>query len=242
MDIVSSRTSAQARRSGIGTLTPCNAQKDKIASLLQRRGLCQSEIEVITFESSQGKEYYVVVVSLVRTMLSHTEGSVRLNLPQFYENNNAACVAFSRVREALALIAKCGTIAQMSSSWKSICRPYGKDQRKERKIIPISNHSIKGFRTQRAVSNVLLSISNLPRQILNRIVFTMAISCTELHRAAALRRLQPVDLPLRKGHSALHEATGCVKTPRLKRAGGLRPVKPSVARLGVQCCEKEIWP
>lgn len=225
VDMVSSWTSAKARHRGFGILKPYDAQKNNIASLLQRRGLCQSKIEVITFDSLQGKEYDVAVFSLVRAMLTHTEGSVRPNLLQFYENKNAACVVFSRAQEALVVIGKCENIAQASLSWKNSCQPYGEDQRKETKSKPMSNRSSRGLRTQRTVFNFHLSKSNLLRHILNRLVFTMEINCTELHRAAALRGLLPVDLPRGKMHSALDEAPGCVKNPGVERAGGLRRVR-----------------
>lgn len=64
------------------------------------------------------QKYDFLAISQVTTMpcrrLGLTDGLVRPLLLQFYENEKAASVAFSRAREGLVVIARCGTIAQVS--------------------------------------------------------------------------------------------------------------------------------
>lgn len=92
-------------------LTPYNSQKLMIEDRLSGAG-CRT-VEVLTFDSSQGKEFDIVLISFVRTMHSESEQGY-----QFLENAQAACVALSRAREMLIVICKCSTIARESDVWQ----------------------------------------------------------------------------------------------------------------------------
>lgn len=98
----------------VGVLTPYNAQKSLIERKLSEIGRSRVA-DVLTFDSSQGKEYDVVLISLVRTKVTEELcGNAAL---QFLDNRHAACVALSRPREVLIVVGQVSTISKGSTVW-----------------------------------------------------------------------------------------------------------------------------
>lgn len=91
---------------------PYNAQKQLIKRYLEAKPSVHAE--VLTFDSSQGKEFDIVFISLVRTVCPQ-QNNVGF---RFLNNPQAACVALSRAREVLMVIGKCTTIARECEVWR----------------------------------------------------------------------------------------------------------------------------
>ena len=113
-----------------GFLTPYVSQKNAIKQAL--RTATMNVVSVLTFLSAQGKEFDVVLLSLVRTYVEQKSSIAHLSPLTFLNDKNRTCVAISRAREILIVLGKLRAIALGSSLCKNyltshLCFPQNDD-------------------------------------------------------------------------------------------------------------------
>ena len=109
------KTASQSHRMSIGILTPYISQKNLLAQALEKEGPFNAS--VLTFASAQGKEFDVVILSLVRTYVENSRAGNKSTQLSFLNDKHSACVALSRAREVLIVLGKLQKIAAGSPNW-----------------------------------------------------------------------------------------------------------------------------
>ena len=110
-------SASPSQRMTIGILTPYVLQKTFISQALEKAGIRNAQ--VLTFASAQGKEFDIVILSLVRTYVENSRSAgTRSRQLSFLDDKHSACVAISRAREVLIVLGKLQKIAIGSPRWR----------------------------------------------------------------------------------------------------------------------------
>jgi helicase required for RNAi-mediated heterochromatin assembly 1 len=100
---------------GITVLTFYNGQRKKILKMLMDNGRTRSHIpKVVTVDSYQGEENDIVILSLVRSGQTPSDGI------NFLAVDNRVCVALSRARRGLYMFGNEEHLAGASELWRQV--------------------------------------------------------------------------------------------------------------------------
>ena len=97
------------QKSGIYVITPYNAQKNAIADFYAAKGM---EEQVISIDSSQGREFDIVFVSMVRTKPGN-----------FIQEYNRINVAITRAKHGLVIVGNARNLSR-DQKWATLLRTY----------------------------------------------------------------------------------------------------------------------
>ena len=97
------------QKSGIYVITPYNAQKNVIADLYAAKGMQE---QVISIDSSQGREFDIVFVSMVRTKPG-----------AFIQEYNRINVAITRAKHGLVIVGNARNLSR-DQKWASLLRTF----------------------------------------------------------------------------------------------------------------------